>query len=628
METNGTEGCDFTDDDHPSAKFDNVAAYQQIKDHLLPECSPNSAKITDSIESHVSSRRSSSQKIAKLINALTPCHGRAARRSHSIAAVIKCTRETDSDWEFSQKFPTKRFNASFDLDMDTVTSPGLSAQTVNLAQPTCAFTAYTNQLDASVAEPTPELHEFRIRYPTSFVALVANYLGFIEFTSADNEGIRDALVKEAKKAATVKLQTANEKNETESIAKYRLLRSRQTRHVDKELEHWYVVSNSTINYLLRDNRYKCRFILRRPGSQSAVNELERDLFPARGRPLSANVKNRQTDHLEEQLFQHAKSDEIYNALARHDPFVVASLLARVLRRHGIGLIPAYLRGLFLQLVSGVRENEMYQRRGVRLLFQLLNRQLSRSVIQPLFELMARIADEPECELDERSLAVLFSPVFFTDRSSANPAALANPMFARLMQMFVGLARDELSAKGTTTGLFHVPELFLEDCHQNLRTHLALENPPLYCSLKYCVTMIPSPRSQSKKFSTAKDSKDVQIIKSIIPNINLTATFLAKRPRHAAPACSTESPTPGLKIACQTPPHYLGVNSYRPDLPWHGVPKIYSHLPKSGFDKNWILHLSPLPPSIRAGGTQKFKIHNPFNLILSVFKTKSAEPASE
>ncbi|TGZ70808.1 hypothetical protein CRM22_002992 [Opisthorchis felineus] len=228
-----------------------------------------------------------------------------------------------------------------------------------------------------------------------------------------------------------------------------------------------------------------------------MNELERKLFPPRVNPWSCS--RNQTDEV---LHRPAMATEIVTILEGYDISVLASVLARVLRHHGIGLIPRYLRNLFFQLVYNAEENEVYQRRAIRLLFQLVPTRLLLMVIRPVFELLAGIANEPTCEVDESSLAVLFSPILFSDQSTTTPASLANPVSARAVELLVRTALRDLQFYHSLDRTFQVPVLFQEDCVRNLTQHMILDNPQISCSLRYCAC---KKRKLWKDGSTQTDS---------------------------------------------------------------------------------------------------------------------------
>ncbi|THD27306.1 hypothetical protein D915_001999 [Fasciola hepatica] len=534
--------------------------------HLSPTSSPDSLRTqtTQTDKSTAVGRRSSSgQKIAKFIHALTPCRGRVARRSHSFGDLTHRLMET-------------RFKDASSTSDETGTLLSGSVRPTHFAlstsdlkncgeNPRRLAPSYSHQLDLSITDPTVELYEFRRLWPASFTTLVTNYLGYLTFTPEDVDRIREALVKEAKNSRPVTQMTTTHSAafDSESIqeavstatrgaTKRRVYTpQKSTRVFDKDLEHWYAVVNAMLNHLLEEKRFKHRFILRRPGNHSSVNELERILFPPRSRPLSVSVRNRAADQSDERIHYPAMVSEVIDILRRYDAPVVACLLARVLRRNGFGLIPTHIRGLFLQLVAGAKEHsELHQRRAIRLLFQFVPRRLLRTIIRPVFELLAFVANEPECEVDESSLAVLFSPVFFLDRTTTTPASLANPLPIRVVHMFVRFAKQEQQSRQSVARLFQVPSLFQDDCTRNLKLHMSLDNPPLSCSLKYCVTMTPSPQSQGKNSNRLPDDVEQSriMLRSGMPKVNLTATFIAKRPRQRSPFVPNDSATPVLKSA--------------------------------------------------------------------------------
>lgn len=537
------------------------SATVQFSPTSSPESLPIQTTRTDKTAA-ISRRSSSGQKIAKFINALTPCRGRVARRSHSFGDLTHRLMET--------RF--KDVSAPGERGMllsgsVTPTHLALSTSDLNSCGDDLKLVppSYSHQLDISITDPTVELYEFRRLWPASFTTLVTNYLGFLTFTSDDVDRIRNALVKEAKSSRPLAQMTTTHsaafdvnliQDSTSTVSKEATKRrvytpQKSTRPIDKDLEHWYVVVNTMLNHLLEDKRFKHRFILRRPGNHSSVNELERILFPPRSRPLSVSVRNRGTDLAEERIHYPAMVSEVIDILRRYDAPVIACLLARVLRRNGLGLIPTHLRGLFLQLVAGAKEyGDLHQRRAIRLLFQFLPHRLLRTIIRPVFELLAYVANEPECEVDESSLAVLFSPVFFLDRTTTTPASLANPLPIRVVHMFVRFAKQEQKSRHSVSRLFQVPTLFQDDCARNLQLHLSLDNPPLSCSLKYCVTMTPSPRSQGKNSNCLPNDVEQSgiVLRSGMPKVNLTATFIAKRPRQRSPFVPSEITTPVLKSA--------------------------------------------------------------------------------
>lgn len=68
--------------------------------------------------------------------------------------------------------------------------------------------SYSTQLDIFIAEPNQDLYEFRRRYPSQFLALVTNYLGFLVFTSDELDQIREILIKDAKQSQTTTLTSS------------------------------------------------------------------------------------------------------------------------------------------------------------------------------------------------------------------------------------------------------------------------------------------------------------------------------------------------------------------------------------------------------------------------------------
>ncbi|OON18271.1 hypothetical protein X801_05877 [Opisthorchis viverrini] len=93
------------------------------------------------------------------------------------------------------------------------------------------------------------------------------------------------------------------------------------------------------------------------------------------------------------------------------------------------------------------------------------------VIRPVFELLAGIANEPTCEVDEYSLAILFSPILFLDQSTTTPASLANPLPARAVELLVRTALRDLQSHQSLDRTFRVPVLFQKDCVRNLTQHM-------------------------------------------------------------------------------------------------------------------------------------------------------------
>ncbi|TGZ62662.1 hypothetical protein CRM22_007323 [Opisthorchis felineus] len=412
---------------------------------------------------------------AELIERLKSCKCSTAGRSKSDRSMSKRRR-----WCAENVASTSRVFRSVD-DMQISMDP-LAMELVRHGPAYSMGVFPSRHLNLPIMNPAVKVHEFRCRFPSSFLALITNYLGYLIFNPEDTKEIQNALIKEAKASRNV----SGEQSYARSIS-YSSLTARTRRRssrksgVDKELEHWYVVVHTLVLYLLENKRYKQRFILRRPGNQSNMNELERKLFPPR-----LNIWICSKDHTDELVSRPAMVPEILSILRGYDTSVLASVLARVLRPHGVGLIPCYLRSLFLQLVSNTMESEIHQRRAIRLLFQLVPTRLLRMVIRPVFELLAGIANEPTCEVDEYSLAVLFSPILFLDQATTTPASLTNPLPARAVELLVRTALRDLQSHKSLDHTFTVPVLFQKDCMRNLTQHMILDNPQLSCSLKYCV----------------------------------------------------------------------------------------------------------------------------------------------
>ncbi|KER21351.1 hypothetical protein T265_15108, partial [Opisthorchis viverrini] len=302
----------------------------------------------------------------------------------------------------------------------------------------------TTHLDLSIMNSTVKVHEFRCRFPSSFLALITNYLGYLIFSPEDTKEIQNALIKEAKALRNVSGEQSYARLISDSsLPAQTRKRSSRTSGIDKQ-----------------------RFILRRPGNQSNTNELERKLFPPR-----LNIWTCSKDQTDELVHRPAMVPEVLSILRGYDTSVLASVLARILRPHGVGLIPCYLRSLFLQLVSNTVESEIHQRRAIRLLFQLVPTRLLGMVIRPVFELLAGIANEPTCEVDEYSLAILFSPILFLDQSTTTPASLASPLPARAVELLVRTALRDLQSHQSLDRTFRVPVLFQKDCLRNLTQHM-------------------------------------------------------------------------------------------------------------------------------------------------------------
>ncbi|CAH8601651.1 unnamed protein product [Schistosoma margrebowiei] len=144
-------------------------------------------------------------------------------------------------------------------------------------------------IDIFIAEPNQDLYELRRRYPSQFLALVTNYLGFLVFTSEELDQIREILVKDAKQSQTTTLTSSttstttvktdletnksevndnnnssnsNNTNENNSKTQYtprnmlsRLREQKQNVSKGNEINHWYTVVNAIIRFMLRNKNY-------------------------------------------------------------------------------------------------------------------------------------------------------------------------------------------------------------------------------------------------------------------------------------------------------------------------------------------------------------------------------------
>ncbi|CAH8538399.1 unnamed protein product [Schistosoma guineensis] len=654
-------------------KLSNNSVHDTISTVLSIDSLQSSVNEHDPDKRQQSQRRSSSgQKLAKLLNVFTPCRNRIARRSRSFGDINKTLKSNHKfNWKFNTcssqlkvvvptnaPLVTSRTTLSICRKHDDILNESIQHDNnINInnnndspSSSSIFFNSncsYSTQLDIFIAEANQDLYEFRRRYPSQFLALVTNYLGFLVFTSDELDQIREILIKDAKQSQTTTLTSSttstttvktdlatnksevndnnnssnsNNTNESNSKTQYtprkmlsRLREQKQNVSKENEINHWYTVVNAILRFMLRNKNYKHRFIFRRPGNQSNVNNLEKILFHQHGLSSTSFSSSTSTSSNSLEKSNSAKQYEnqfttemnnIDRILHEHDPSVIACLLARILRRQGIGLIPNPLRRLFIQLISSIKQNEIYQRRAIRLLFLLCPIRLVQQIIKPLFELMATVANEPDCEVDETSLAVLFSPIFFLDRSTTTPISLANPLPIHVLNLCVKLARDELKTNLSVTRLFQVPSLFLHDCTRNLILHQTSDSPALCCSLKYCVTMTPSPRSQGKKSNESLTKSDTSTMstKSNNPIVNLTAAFLAKRPRAHSPVCgnSKDCVTPLVKNTLHGPtldfrirrtPTHTVLRNQNVNMIRSPVSAIYSHSNgKSSKSENQMIYL--------------------------------------
>uniref|UniRef100_A0A0V0JBU3 RhoGAP domain n=1 Tax=Schistocephalus solidus TaxID=70667 RepID=A0A0V0JBU3_SCHSO len=538
-------------------------------------------------------RRSSERKLQRVLNALAPFRLRGSRRSHSVDDLTNNRKELFAQAQRRQASdesgePPKSPASGFPGDAVSLTvpivpryyCPAAAAAVLedDLTNLPPLLAAHVYRLDHDLAEPDIGLNELRRRWPRTFTNLIANYLSFLDFQAddlfriADEVGCQEFTRMSARGTAspmTRSIFTPIRRTNIMSI----LSSGRAPR---EDISHWYTVVNAMIKYLIEENRYRQKFIFRRPGIQTHVNELERLLFsqkimgcsddsrPSAESPLAVSTVGRVT-----------------GLLVGFDSITVASTLSRVLRRHG-PLIPSRLHCLFSQLTvpagpasdtvseasdvfaarthtsPSVFHLQSYRRRALRLLLQLTPSRHLNLVYRPLCHLFACIAADPACEVDETSLAVLFAPVFMLDRESATPSTMVNPQLPQIVKLLIALAQRELSAADVGTApLFRVPRLFVHDCHRNLAAHMESEDPPLYCSLRYCTTIstrqnsmaqIPVPvhqRSVSTETLTtalkidpvgATNDRQRPITMPLIEpttSANLPGTPIIKRPLHSS-----------------------------------------------------------------------------------------------
>nr|VZI15081.1 unnamed protein product [Spirometra erinaceieuropaei] len=464
-------------------------------------------------------RRSSERKLQRILDALAPFRLKGSRRSHSVddltnrrELLAQAQRQHASDESVE---PTKSPVNGFPGDAVSLTVPiaprhccpaALEDDLTHL-QPLLA--AHVYRLDHDLVEPDIGLSELRRRWPRTFTNLIANYLSFMDFQIDDLFRIADEVGRqEFTRMSTRGTASPMTRSVFTPIRRANMMPVRSGGRATREdISHWYTVVNTMIKYLLEDSRYRQKFIFRRPGIQTHVNELERLLF-------SQKVMGYTNDSYPNADITLAVDtiSRVTNLLVGFDSITVASTLSRVLRRHG-PLIPSRLHNLFSQLtmspgpgsdtmseasdVSAARAHtsssvfhlQSYRRRALRLLFQLTPSRHLSLVYRPLCQLFVCIAADPACEVDETSLAVLFAPVFMLDRDSSSPSTMVNPQLPQIIKLLIALAQHEMStAEFGTAPLFRVPRLFVHDCHRNLVAHMESEDPPLYCSLRYCTTI--------------------------------------------------------------------------------------------------------------------------------------------
>ncbi|KAL5109838.1 hypothetical protein TcWFU_001653 [Taenia crassiceps] len=385
---------------------------------------------------------------------------------------------------------------------------------------------YSFSLDEDLVEPDHALRDLRLRYPRTFTNLIARYLTFIEFRSddlfriAEEVGKQEALMVGKRKGGT--LLTSPRCSPGSPISRSVFTPVKMNNFLStwgankvprEEMTHWYRVVTVMINYLLEGKKYCRKFIFRRSGAQRQVNNLEKQLF-------SQKLLRWSDDDLPPTCsispsIVLAKNWRISHLLDSYDPFTIASALCRVLRRHG-PLIPSRLHYLFSQLSSpedceidiGLPARQVEpgspsytnRCRALRLLLQLTPSRHLGLIYRPLSHLLALITMEPICEVNEQSICVLFAPIFLMDRESTTPAELANPQLQQVVRLLLEIAKSELPfANQMQTSCYRVPQLFLHDCRSNLMAHKRDDDPPLQCSLRYCLPSVvkvpPVVRSQ-------------------------------------------------------------------------------------------------------------------------------------
>lgn len=201
--------------------------------------------------------------------------------------------------------------------------------------------------------------------------------------------------------------------------------------------------------------------------QAHVNELEKLLFSSKFiRSSNENISSCDSSF---SSTSSSESSQFTTLLSAYDPITVASVLTRVLRKHG-PLIPNRLHYLFVQLTEtslDTEASEANHRRALRLLLQLTPSRHLTMIYGPLCQLLLKIASEPLCEVDEASVAVLFAPVLLLDKDASNPVSLANPRLPQVVRLLLDITKREIETSGS---LFKVPRLFLHDCGKNLRAH--------------------------------------------------------------------------------------------------------------------------------------------------------------
>uniref|UniRef100_A0A5K3EMY0 Rho-GAP domain-containing protein n=1 Tax=Mesocestoides corti TaxID=53468 RepID=A0A5K3EMY0_MESCO len=418
---------------------------------------------------------------------------------------------------------------------------------------TCVY-----HFDQDLAEPDASLRELRLNHPRTFTSLVASYLNFLDFQSDDLFRIADEVGRQEAPTVGKKRSTSASRYTLGSPITRSLLtpvkinnflagRS-SSRASQEEILHWYNVVHTMINHLLQEKRYCSKFIFRRPGVQKHVNELEKQLF---GQKVFRGDCKLRTKSTASAFFD--ESGIISRILASHDPITIASALTRILRRHG-PLIPSRLHHLFMQLATPENcdvdiglpavpcqstRSQAMRCRALRLLLQLTPSRHLNLVYRPLCHLLVHVTSEPLCAVDDASVSVLFAPVFLLERDSA-PAALANPRLPQIVQMLLDLTRREMIATDTAAiSIFRVPRLFLHDCRRNLVAHQESEDPPLYCSLRFCTTMGGRRRRERRSPAKPASTRVVALESALVsPGTHKVGQFDSPKDKDVPPANPT------------------------------------------------------------------------------------------
>ncbi|KAL3317106.1 hypothetical protein Ciccas_004240 [Cichlidogyrus casuarinus] len=319
--------------------------------------------------------------------------------------------------------------------------------------------------------PDSNVWQLRHQFPKTFVDLLLSYMRNPDLSMEEIDTLCQQL-KEISEAEDLSYSSRD---------KFILTRRRKRQANDS----WFVVVNVMLLYLLEGDRYSKKFILRRPGNQIYINELETQ--------LNALMKEGKKNPMLE-------ISDVNAVLASYDVSVIACTLSRILRRNG-PIFTDVVKRLLVQLSQGRNESLSSadwcrtHRKSVRLVLLLLSRRMRNLVLRPLFRLFAKIACDPVCEVEESSLAILFTPVFFIEASqqASDPRSMTDKTLTQTAQRLIHLCRHELECQGSVNSLFKLPKLFLKDIQRNLAANKlaksqADEPPPLYSSMTYCINI--------------------------------------------------------------------------------------------------------------------------------------------